>query len=411
MANGGNSNKRGWLIALGVVAAVVIFAAFASLRRTEVPVRAATVSRSTFRNSISTNGKIEPLENFEAHAPMATTVTQVMVHEGDHVKKGQLLLQLDDADARAQSARALAQMRAAAADVHALKAGGTQEDILVNQAQMVKARSDRDTAARNLEALRRLLQEGAASPGEVRDAEDQMKRAEAELYLVQQKQTNRYSTAEATKVVAQENQAKAAYDAAQELLKDSNVRSPKDGVVYSLPVREGAYVKAGDLLVQVADLSSVQVRAFVDETDLGHLAPGEKVAVTWDALPNRTWQGSVTRVPSEVKMRGTRNVGEVTCKVDNGDSKLLPNVDVSVTITTAEHSDVLTVPREAVHQENGKHYVYVIQNGELRRAEVQLVLSNLTQAEIAGLPDRAQVALGATNSQPLHDGLQVRVEQ
>ena len=407
----GASSKRTWLLAIGVVAAVVIFAAFVSLRRTEVPVRAATATRATFRSSISTNGKIEPLENFEAHAPMATTVTRVLVHEGDHVKRGALLLQLDDADARAQSARALAQMRAAAADVHALKAGGSQEDILVNQAQLVKAQSDRDTAARNLESLRRLLKEGAASPGEVRDAEDQMKRAEAELYLVQQKQTNRYSQAEASKVVAQENQAKAAYDAAQEMLQDSNVHSPQDGIVYSLPVRAGTYVKAGDLLVQVADLSSVQVRAFVDETDLGNLAPGEKVAVTWDAMPTRSWQGTVTRVPSEVKMRGTRNVGEVTCKVDNSDGRLIPNVDVSVTITTAEHSNVLTVPREAVHEENGKRYVFVIRDGELHRSEVQLLLSNLTQAEITGIPDNAQVALSSTNSQPLHDGLPVRVEQ
>ena len=409
--NATNTNKRGLLIAVGVVAAVVIFAAFVSLRRTEVPVRVATATRSTFRSSISTNGKIEPLENFEAHAPMATTVQRVYVHEGDHVKAGQLLLQLDDADARAQSARALAQMRAAAADVHALKAGGSQEDILVNQAQMVKAKSDRDTAARNLESLRRLLKEGAASPGEVRDAEDQMKRAEAELYLVEQKQTNRYSPQEAQKVTAQETQAKAAYDAAQDVLKDSNVRSTQEGVVYSLPVRAGEYVKAGDLLVQVADLSSVQVRAFVDETDLGHLAPGEKVTVTWDALPGRTWQGAVTRVPSVVKMRGTRNVGEVTCKVDNADVKLLPNVDVSVTITTAEHDNVLTVPREAVHEENGTRFVYVINNGELHRKPVQLVFSNLTQAEITGLSDNAQVALSSTAAQPLRDGLPVRVEQ
>src|SRR5581483_4663115 len=102
----GASSKRTWLLAIGVIAAVVIFAAFVSLRRTEVPVRAAMATRATFRSSISTNGKIEPLDNFEAHAPMATTVTRVLVHEGDHVKRGELMLQLDDADARAQAARA-----------------------------------------------------------------------------------------------------------------------------------------------------------------------------------------------------------------------------------------------------------------------------------------------------------------
>ena len=71
-------------------------------------------------------------------------------------------------------------------------------------------------------------------------------------------------------------------------------------------------------------------------------------------FPGRTWQGSVNTIPSTVKLLGTRNVGETTCVVDNQDLRLLPNINVGVTIVTAEHHDALTVPREAVRLDNNK---------------------------------------------------------
>jgi multidrug efflux pump subunit AcrA (membrane-fusion protein) len=109
-------------------------------------------------------------------------------------------------------------------------------------------------------------------------------------------------------------------------------------------------------------------------------------------------------------LHGTRNVGETTCIVDNKDFKLLPNVNVGVTIITAEHRDVLTVPREAVHQEDSKTYVYEIVNNELQRRYVQTSVSNLTQVEVTGgLTENALIALGPLNSKPLHNGLSVKV--
>ena len=161
----------------------------------------------------------------------------------------------------------------------------------------------------------------------------------------------------------------------------------------------------------MADTSTVQVRAFVDEPDIGRLSPGERVETTWDALPGRVWRGNVKGVPVAVQMVGTRNVGQVTCEVDNHDLKLLPNVNVNVTIVTGEHSNVLTLPREAVHQDGGKPYVFQIVDGVLRRQEVSVGISNLTIAEVSGLPENAQVALGALNGQPLSGGLAARPVQ
>jgi len=408
--NNGFLGRHRWLVwAAGIAVAVLLLASFMS-RDDAIPVRAATVERSTIRSVISTNGKVEPLQSFEAHAPVGTTIKKLLVKEGDRVKKGQLLAQLDAADASSQAARALAQVRASQADVSALQSGGNREEVLTLETQLVKSRNLRDTAQRNLEALQRLQQQGAASPGEVKQAEDQLAGAEADLKLVQQKQKERYSQPEIARVEAQKAEAQSAYAAAENILSQLNIRAPFDGIVYSLPVHQGAYVSPGDLVLQEADLSKVLVRAYVDEPDVGRLARGQRIDLTWDAVPGRTWQGSVSTIPSTVKLLGTRNVGETTCIVDNQDSKLLPNINVGVTIVTAEHPNALTMPREAIRLDDGKTFVYQIVNNELQRRDVQTSISNLTQVEIAsGVAEKALLALASTNSKPLREGAAVKV--
>ena len=102
--------------------------------------------------------------------------------------------------------------------------------------------------------------------------------------------------------------------------------------------------------------------------------------------------------------------GETTCIVDNQDFKLLPNINVGVTIVTAEHPNALTMPREAVHLNDGKTFVYQIVNGELQRRDIQTTISNLTQVEVAsGITEKALVALASTNSKPLREGVAVKV--
>jgi len=404
--------RRLLLILAGTAVAVILLAAFASLRGNEVPVRADLVQRESIVNTIATNGKVRPVENFEAHAPEATTVRRVLVHEGDRVKAGQLLLQLEDADARTEAAKALARLKGAQADLHALEVGGTQEEVLVTQAEQVKARAEVEAANRNLAARQQLEQQGAASPAEVEDARNRVVLAQTALKLLKEKETSRYSRPEVAKVQAQQGEAETAYEAAQDTLRRSNVRAPHDGMVYSLPVRVGSFVNSGDLLVQVADLSTVQVVGYVDEPDIGRLSRGLKVAATWDALPGRAWQGTITRVPTTVSQLGTRSVGEITCTVDNRDLKLLPNVNVNVTITTVQDSGVLTVSREAVRQDGGQQYVFVVVNSELKRRNITTAVSNPTRIEVtSGLPDNAVVALSATDNHPLTEGLPVRVVQ
>ena len=403
------NGKRTGIILVALVLAVVVLAAFVSLRRSQVPIRTGRVERQNLTASIATNGKIEALDNFEAHAPVATTVKKVYVQQGRWVKPSQLLLQLEDANARLQAARAEAQVKGAQADISAVEQGGTKEEVLATRNALVKARADREAAQRNLEAMQRLIRTGAASQAEVDAAQNQVRVTDANVHFLEQKLSGRYSQQEVGHVEAQQTEAHASLAAAQELLRNSNVTAPRAGVVYSLPVQQGAFVNAGDLLVQVADLHKVRVRAFVDEPEIGKLQKGQEVDVTWDALPGRVWKGTLDILPTTVVQRGTRMVGEVTCVVDNGDLELLPNTNVNVAVVTARVENTLTVPREAVHQDSKGQYVYQVVNGELKRRDVQTSVSSFTRIAItSGLPDGAVLALGTTNMRPLADGMAVK---
>lgn len=393
-----------------MLAVVVILLLASYFREAPLKVRATIVERGPIRSLISTNGKIEAIQTFESHAPIATTVKLLLIKEGDHIHKGQLLLQLDDADIRTQAAHAQAQIKQAQAQQSALNAGGTQEEVLTLDTQIAKARTARDLDQHNLEALRRLQQEGAASPGEVHNAEDKLQSDQADLTLLQQKKKDRYSSPEIAKVQAQVAEAQAAYDAAEDALSKSSIRAPFDGTIYSLPAKQGAFVQTGDLLLQEADLSRVLVRAFVDEPDIGRLQVGQKVELTWDAVPGRIWTGAVSTLPSTVKQRANRNVGETTCTIDNHDLRLLPNVNVGVTIVVKEEENVLTLQRDALHVDDNKLYVYRIADGRLKLTPVEISLQNLTRVEItSGLSQGAEVALPAEEPRPVFDGARVKV--
>ena len=414
MASNGNGigprAGRRWLLwVIGVAVGIVLLASFMP-HGDIIPVRAATVERGTIRSLVSTNGKVEPVVNFEAHAPIGTTLTKLLVKEGDHVKKGQLLAQMDDAAIRSQEAQAIASLRSAQANNSAIRSGGNQEELLTLSTQLVKARAARDAAQRNLTSLQALEQSGAAAPGEVKDATSQLARADADVKLLEQKQKERYSQAEIAQAAARESEAQSAYGAAEDVLRQLNIRAPFDGVVYSVAPRQGAYLNPGDLVLQAADLSKVLVRAYVDEPDVGRLKNGQAIEVTWDAIPGRVWQGMVSEVPATVKVHGTRNVGETACVVNNSDYKLLPNVNVNVTIVVGEHQDALVVPREALRQDDHGSYVLQILNNELQRRDVQTSITNLTDVEVtAGLADNALVALNSTNSKALQNGSIVKV--
>jgi len=409
MATIRRTNRRTvWAWVGAAIALVLIFYFVRNATRTRVPVRVAAAVRGELESTSSTNGKVEPQVNYEAHAPYSGLIKNRYVHEGEHVTQGQLLLAMDDTDAHARLAETLAALRSTQANYSSMMKGGTQEERLTLNGDIERTVAERDQAQRNLDALRKLQLTGAASANEVSAAEQRLAATNVSLQLLQQRKTERYDAGDIERAKTAFEQAEAANSAAQAVLNQAIVRAPFTGTVYSLPVSKSEYVQQGSLLLQMADLSKMQVRGYFDEPEIGKLRVGQPISIEWDARPGKDWHGHIARVPSTIITYGTRNVGEVLITIDDADDDLLPNTNVRVTVVVASAGNVLNVPREALHTDRGRSYVFRIVNGKLRRTLVTVGSLNLTQVEIlSGLKEGDQVALGSTNGVPLVDGMPI----
>ena len=204
--------------------------------------------------------------------------------------------------------------------------------------------------------------------------------------------------------------AEAGLTAAKEVLAQSSYYAPISGTVYSLDARPSDFVEQGKLLLQMADLDHERVRAYFDEPDIGKLAVGQSILIKWDARENQVWHGHIVRTPSTVIVFGTRNVGEAFVQFDDPNTDLLPDTNVTVTVTTSKDSDALSITRDALRPENGKQYVYKVVGDELVRTQVMIGPYNLTQVAIlSGLQEGDWVATGTVDGQPLLEGVPVKV--
>lgn len=413
MAKSARSNTaRIWLIS--AVALIALFYLVHYFTRSKLPIRVAQAAVGNLTSTIASNGKVQPIQNqnFEAHAPYPGLVKAVYVHPGEKVSAGKLLLAMDDTDAQAHLATARAALRGAEAAWQAAQQGGTPEERATLLGQEQTATIDRDQAQRDLEALQKLQASGAASPSEVAAAQQRLAADNNAIQVLQQRQKARLNPADLAHAKANLEDAQAAYQSAQEALNQAIVHAPFAGTVYSLPVSRTQYVPAGELLLAMADLTQLQVLAYFDEPEIGNLAVGQPATIVWDAHPDQKWHGRVLRLPSTIITYGTRNVGEVLVSVEDADGELLPNTNVRVTITTANESNVLTVPRDALHIEQGSDYVYRVDGGSLHRVSVTVGKLNLVSVQIiSGLKAGDTVAVNSTNGQPLIDGEPVRIVQ
>jgi HlyD family secretion protein len=399
-----------WLGAAVIL--VLVFMSVRSLTRERLEVRAAEVTHNVLESTISTNGRVEPEENFEVHSPIATTVKAVYVQTGDKVKAGKLLIVLDDLQARARVAAAESGVKSAQAAVDAATHNGTREQQQATAADLTRARLDRDQAQRDLDALVKLNSTGAASASEVAAARERLATATAVLNASQESSQGRYSPVEIDRAQAALGDAEAALAAARETEDETKVHAPADGTIYTLDAQPTQFVEQGKLLLQLADLHHERVRAYFDEPEIGGLSVGQPISVKWDARPGKVWHGHIERVPITVIHLETRTVGEVLVKLDDIDGELLPDTNVTVTVTTSSEPNALSVPREALHMENGKPYVFLISGDELKRTPVTTGTISLTQVAIlSGLHQGDWVATGTSTGQTLQQGIPIKVQR
>ena len=403
-----------FLLLAGIVAYALIRV---SGRQPVAKISAVAPLRENVVSSISSNGKVEPIAPFVVRAQLDTFVERVRVVEGQAVKKGRLLLELNVKDVSAQLAEAKAKLLRAEDDLRAAKAGGRTDDAARTAGALATALAQRDRLQRNHDALARLVAQQAATKDELAANDLELAKAQAEVtrLTAAKQEFDRGVKLDGNRAELQVEQAQSEMAALAEKVRNGHIVAPADGTLYSLPVKASDYVKMGDLLAEMADLRRVRVRAFIDEPELGGLEPNEPVKITWDALPNRSWIGRTAVIPKQVVQRGTRSVGELLCEVNNDNLELLPNINVSVRINSKERTNVLTVPRGAVQADADRRFVFVVKRmglgggkSALEKREIRVGIADSTNYEVvSGLQEGEMVALPGDIE--LRDGMPVRV--
>jgi len=402
-------SRRVWLL-LGFAMLLVVLLLYLNSRRPSARVAVVQASRETFRSSISSNGKVEPITPFSLRAKFDGFVDRVIAAEGKNVKKGDLLLTMDDRDVRAQLDQARAQLASQEDDLRAARAGGRADQVAKMGADLRSADAERNLIERQQETLTKLAAQNAATPEELEKNRAALERAEASLDQARKaKQEFEHQVSlDRDRLELLVAHSKTQVKNLEDKANSARVVTPGSGTLYSLPVHAGDFVHTGDLLAATADLHEVRVRAYIDEPELGQLRAGETVVVTWDALPGRTWTGKTEILPRQVVALGTRNVGELLCTIANQGMELIPNTTVDVRIEINERADALVVPRGAVQIDGAHRYVFRLDGGRLHRTEIRVGLSNATQFEVlSGITAGDTLAL--PGDAPLRNNMAVRV--
>jgi HlyD family secretion protein len=409
------AEKRNRIKTTAVIFAVLAVVAISALAtRQKIPVvPIVEITREDLLVNITSNGKVEPIDPQIAHAEFATFVDKVMVTEGQMVRRGETVLTLDSADIRSQLAKARADLLTAQTDLRNARAGGPPGEMAQLAGDLKAAQIEVANLENTEKSLEGLVAQHAATEDQLAQTRETLAKARANLQALEarKKDLEQQSSERVESARLRVSQAQELIDSLDEKVRSATVVASTHGTLYSLPVRAGDFVKVGDTLAEMADLSRVRVRAFVDEPDLGQLEPSQPVEVTWDAKPGKMWTGETEQVPKQVVARGMRSVGEVLCSVDNSQKELLPNTNVQVVIRVQQRRQALVVTRAAVRESaKGQHFVWLFDGNRVHRRDISVGASDASNYEIlSGLAAGERVAEPV--DERLKDGMEVRTEE
>lgn len=396
--------RRLLLIAIGILAAILLFLLI-NKRNAPPEVPFTKVARETVVSTLSTNGKVEPIQWASARSEAQGLIEKMFVTKGQHVVKGAALVQLDGRQQQADLAAAQARVSQVQADLATLRQGGRAGDIATIDASLASARQELEAAQHDYQSLQRLQAKNAATAYDVSTAKQRVDRAQVQIHGLEQRRTTLVGSPDIAAAEARLRETEAAVKSAQDRVALTVIRAPIDGTVYQLDPKVGSFVNPGDLIANIGNLARVRVTVYVDEPDLGRVAVGMPVTITWDAMPGRHWTGTVEKTATQVITLGTRQVGEVSCVIDNPDLDLLPGTNITAEITSKVAPNVLVIPKAAVRRENGHTGVFVLGDDRIHWNDVHLGVANASNTEVTGLKEGESVALPTERT--LKNGMQV----
>lgn len=359
------SNTNKIAIAVVVVVAVAGLGGLAMAKNGDrgLLVRTEEVARRDLVSVVTASGKIEPKRKVDISADISGRVTQVAVEEGEWVDKGALLLRIDPTAYEAALRRAEATVMQNQARQSQTRANLLQAESAVRRAEQL-AQGEKLISAVDLEQARTQLAVARAEH-------------EASRFAVQQAQANVSET--------------------RDLLGKTTITAPMSGRVTRLNIEEGETAvvgtmnNPGSLLLTVADLSVMEAKIKVDETDVPNITIGDSAAVRIDAFPGRVFSGRVTRIANSAIQTGATMAGgseqsvdfEVVVTLDNPPAELRPDLSATADVVTESRTGVLAVPILAltVRDPDGKKFKSLDSEEEGGQASVREAEEKARRAE------------------------------
>ena len=370
--------KTKWkvLITLAAVLILVIgvYASTVYSKRGVVTVQTGKVLRSDLTSLVTASGEIKPKNYINIGANAIGDITELLVKEGDHVRKGQLLAKIEDVQPSADVAAQKASVSSAEADSAASEAGlqAADEYIRTMQAALDHDQADLDRMKADFDRSQELYNEKLLAK---QDFELKKYTYEAQKAMIEQSKTKivqaRAQRAQTAAQLASSQkhvaQAQANLVRSADILHKYNAFAPLDGVVTNLPVRVGESVvpgiqnSEGSVIMTIADMSIITAEVKVDETDIVNIKLGQVADITIDAIPNKTFKGHVTEIGNTAILRSTGQAAsqsavssqeakdfKVVIAMDAPPDEVRPGLSCTSKITTATRASTLTIPIQSL---------------------------------------------------------------
>jgi Multidrug resistance efflux pump len=348
-------------IGVGIVVLLAIIVGFTVHQSSKnvVTVQTGKAQRQDLTTVVSASGEIKPKTYVNIGANAFGKITHLYVKEGDHVKKGQLLAQLENVQSSADVNANQASCRRPD-DAIAAEAG-----LKTAQADMLRAQADYDRNKLDWERAQSLFKDGLISKSDFDSRKNAWATADAGLTQA----TARVAQAKAQQDSAERHvtQADATLTHYTDLLHKTTYPAPFDGVVTNLPVREGETVvigiqnAQGSTLMTIADMAVITAEVKVDETDIVNVRLGQPAEVTIDAIPKKIFHGTVSEIGDNaiVRSSGLSTSQQTTASEEAKDFKVVvtlkdapeelrPGLSTTAKITTATRNNALSIPIQAL---------------------------------------------------------------
>lgn len=349
----------------------------------EIPVQVSLVTRKDITHFLSATGDIAPLMQVDLFPKVSGYLERIDVNIGDSVRQGQRVAQIDRADFLQKVKEAEAKVAYARAQLSELMAGSRPEELRQAEEAVRQAQSRFDNAKMQRERVEALFKRQVISKKEMDSAEMEYIVAEAQLEASQQhlklvKEGARQEVRDASQAKLKEMEAILEQERIR--LQNTSILAPFSGEIVRKYVDAGALVSPSTPLVSLVHTETLKVVANVLERDIPLLKQGMEASVQTEAYPGKSFEGKVARINKALDV-ATRTL-QAEIYIPNSNRLLKPGMFARLTVALSEKPKTLVIPRNAVLEEGGSKFIFVIKGNQAIRTSVVMGLEEDPFAEV-----------------------------